>query len=201
VPVRAVLFDIGNVLENVPPTGWAERWEARLGLPAGGLAARTEAVVAAGSIGQLTEEEVRRRYGERLGIGPQTVDALLEDAWTEYLGTMNEELVEYVRALRPRYRTGIVSNSFVGATERERDRYAFQDLVDVIVYSHEAGCEKPDPRIYLIACDRLGVEPREAVFVDDIPEWVEAARRVGMHGIIFRDSAQAIAEIDALLGR
>ena len=87
--IRAVVFDIGGVLEVTPDLGITQRWEARLGLPAGGL------------------DE------------PQ-LEAFMADLWREYLGTANTELIEYVRQLRPRYRTGILSNSFVGARERSR---------------------------------------------------------------------------------
>jgi FMN phosphatase YigB (HAD superfamily) len=58
-------------------------------------------------------------------------------------------------SLRLSYRTGIVSNSFAGARQREQAAYGFEDLCDTIVYSHEVGCVKPDPRIYEIALIRL----------------------------------------------
>jgi epoxide hydrolase-like predicted phosphatase len=200
MPIRAVFFDVGGVLESTPPTGWVQLWEAKLGLETGQLIARTSDLTLAGSLGQITEAEVRRRYGERLGIDVRTVDALLEDAWTEYLGTLNEELVAYVRDLRTRCRTGIISNSFVGAREREGERYGFPDLVDAVIYSHEVGFAKPDSRIYEIACERLDVQPAEALLVDDVQRWVDAARRLGLHGVVFRTTSQAIAEIEALLG-
>ena len=60
-----------------------------------------------------------------------------------------------------------MSNSFVGAREREQAAYAFEDLVDEIVYSHEAGMSKPDPRIYALICARLDVRAQETVFLDD----------------------------------
>ena len=72
-------------------------------------------------------------------------------------------------------------------------------MCDVIVYSHEEGCLKPDPRIYRIVCDRLDVAPAAAVFLDDAQENVEGARAVGMAGITFATNAQAISELNALL--
>ncbi|HEX4289359.1 MAG TPA: HAD-IA family hydrolase, partial [Trebonia sp.] len=90
-------------------------------------------------------------------------------------------MIEYARRLRPRYRTGILSNSFVGAREREQAAYGFEDLVDEIVYSHECGLSKPGPRAYALVCARLAVEPAETVFVDDTEICVEGARRAGLH--------------------
>ena len=123
----------------------------------------------------------------------------MADIWREYLGTPNTELIDYARQLRPRYRTGILSNSFVGAREKEQAAYSFEDLVDDIVYSHEAGMSKPDPRIYALACTRLGVRPEETVFVDDKVYCVAGAREAGMHAVHFQHNTQAIEDIDRLL--
>ncbi len=106
----------------------------------------------------------------------------MADMWTEYLGALNTELAGYARGLRARCRTGIISNSFVGARGRERERYHFENLADVIVYSHETGVAKPDPLIFRVACEALGVEPGELVFVDDTREHVAAARGPGDSG-------------------
>jgi putative hydrolase of the HAD superfamily len=121
--------------------------------------------------------------------------------WREYLGAANTELIEYVRRLRPRYRTGIVSNSFVGAREREQAAYGFEDLVDEIIYSHECGMSKPDPAIYALACERLRVEPAQMVFLDDYGPCVAGAREAGIHAVPYQDNAQAIRDIEALLAR
>lgn len=197
--VRAVVFDIGGVLEITPDRGVARRWEARLGLPAGGLDERMRDAWAGGSIGTVTEDAVQRAIRERLGLDEELLAAFTADLWCEYLGTPNTELIEYARRLRPRYRTGILSNSFVGAREREQAAYGFEDLVDEIVYSHEAGMSKPDPRIYALACARLGVRPDQTVFLDDTDRCVAGARRAGLLAICYRDNAQAIGDIDKLL--
>ena len=197
--VRAVVFDIGGVLEITPPLGVSEHWEARLGLRPGGLRERLREVRAAGEVGTISEPEARRRTGELLGLDDAQVDAFMADVWREYLGTLNVELAEYFGGLRPRYRTAMLSNSFVGARGREQRRYRFGELADLIVYSHEVGMSKPDPRIYLLTCERLGVRPAETVFLDDAELAVDGARAVGMQALLFEDNAQAIAAIEARL--
>jgi epoxide hydrolase-like predicted phosphatase len=197
--IRAVVFDIGGVLEITPDLGVTRRWESRLGLPAGGLGERMRDAWMGGSIGTITEDEVHQAVRERLGLDEPQLAAFMADLWREYLGTPNTELIEYARQLRPRYRTGIVSNSFVGAREREQAAYEFEDLVDEIVYSHESGMSKPDPRIYALACARLDVRPQETVFLDDVEPNVAGARDAGMHAIRYEDNAQAMAEIERLL--
>ena len=197
--IRAVVFDIGGVLEITPALGLTERWETRLRLPAGELNQRMHDVWAVGSIGTITEGDVHRAVTDRLGLDGQQLAAFMADVWHEYLGTANTELIEYARQLRPRYRTGILSNSFVGVREREQAAYGFEDLVDEIVYSHEAGMSKPDPRIYALTCARLEVRAEETVFLDDTGRCVDGAREVGLHAVRYRDNAQAIEEIEKLL--
>ena len=197
--LRAVILDIGGVLEHTPPTGHTVAWEAELGLAAGELDTRMLDVWRGGSLGTLTEEQVNAALVERLGFSPADLERFLAGLWDEYLGTLNAELTEWFAGLRPRYRTGIVSNSFVGAREREQERYGFEELTDTIVYSHEVGVAKPDPAIYLLACERLDVRPEEAVFLDDREAGVEGARAVGMLAVQFRDNARAIGEIEELL--
>ena len=154
---------------------------------------------AAGSIGTITEDDVHQALTDRLGLNEQQVAAFMADIWRQYLGTPNTQLIEYARLLRPRHRTGILSNSFVGAREKEQAAYGFEDLVDDIVYSHEAGMSKPDPRIYALACTRLGVRPDETVFVDDTDYCVAGAGEVGMHAVRYLDNTQVIHEIEVLL--
>jgi epoxide hydrolase-like predicted phosphatase len=199
VTIKAVTFDVGGVLEITQPLGVAERWEDRLGLGRGELEERLGAVFAAGSLGALTEAEVHQRIGEILGLDERSVLEFLADAWEEYLGTLNTELAGWAASLRPAYRTGIISNSFVGAREREQERYRLGELTDLIIYSHEVGIAKPDPAIYHLACDRLGVRPAEMIFLDDLAENVAAARSLGIQAILFTGTAQAIADIEARL--
>ena len=197
--IRAVVFDIGGVLEITPDLGVDRRWETRLGLPAGEMAKRMHDVWLGGSLGTITPEDVHQAITDRLGLDERQVAAFMADLWREYLGTANTELIEYARGLRPRYRTGILSNSFVGAREREQAAYGFEDLVDEIVYSHEAGMSKPDRRIYALVCSRLNVRHDETVFLDDTGVCVAGAREAGIHAVHYRDNAQAIAEIEKLL--
>lgn len=207
--IRAVVFDIGGILEVIPEGGdpatrfpaLDEEWNARLGLPPGHLTRSFEAVAADGAFGRCTYEEWCARFRAALGLGVSLADFDLYMAafWDVYMGNPNEELIAYFRGLRPRYKTAILSNSFVGAREHEEERYGFTSMVDVAVYSHEEGVRKPDPRIYEVACERLGLRPDEIVFLDDVEANVDAARALGIHAILFQSTAQAIADVQACL--
>jgi putative hydrolase of the HAD superfamily len=200
VGFAAVIFDIGGVLEITPPTGWEHTWAHRLALTPAQLLGRLEPIWSQGQLGTLSLPDVEPQIARALDLDQALLRALMDDLWAEYLGTLNERLATCFAALRPRYRTAILSNSFVGAREQEQTTYGFEDMCDLVVYSHEEGLKKPDPRFYEIPCQRLGVAPREAIFLDDTPACVAGAQHVGMTAITFLDTDQAIAELDLQLG-
>ncbi len=194
-----MIFDIGGVLERNPPTGWQRKWARRLGRDPREVERELNRILSPGSIGAVSLEEIMREAATVLGLDHAAVSALMEDSWREYVGTLNSEMAGYFAGLRARYKTGILSNSFVGAREREQAAYGFEDMCDEIVYSHEVGCLKPEPKIYHLACERLNVAPQAAVFLDDVPANVDGGRRVGMRAIDFIDTDQAIAAVTAAL--
>jgi len=199
--IHAVVFDIGGVLEITPDLGWVPAWESRLGLAPGELGERMADAWRGGEVGAVSEAEVQQAARQRLGLDERQLTEFMADLWRDYLGTANTELIEYARRLRPRYRTGILSNSFVGAREREQEAYGFEDLVDELVYSHECGLRKPDPRSYALVCARLDVEPAQVAFLDNVESCVEGARQAGLQAVLYTGNAQAISAIEELLGR
>src|SRR5688572_17308575 len=126
--IRAIVFDIGGVLEITPNLGVDEKWETKLGLQSGELGNRLRDIWRGGSIGTITEAEVHRGIADIMGISSEQVTAYMDDVWVEYLGTFNVELAQYFRDLHSRYTTGILSNSFVGAREREQALYHFDEM-------------------------------------------------------------------------
>lgn len=200
MPIQAVIFDVGGVLEVNPRTGWPKRWAGRLQMDHASFERVLDGIWAPGATGSARLEEIERQTAAALSLDQDSLAALMADAWSEYVGSLNRELAVYFAHLRPAYKTGILSNSFVGAREREQEAHRLGELCDAIVYSHEVGMLKPDPRIYRVVCDELDVAPEDAVLLDDVQENVDGARAVGMQGIAFVNNRQAITELDALLG-
>lgn len=118
------------------------------------------------------------------------------DFLLEHPLSMCPEMVDAVRAVRSAgYHTALVTNAARAATPMWRRILPDEDLFDVIVDSSEVGMRKPDPRIYLLACERLGVAPEECLFIDDLSCNVDAAQAVGMTAILCDDPVAAAAEI------
>jgi len=197
--IKAIIFDIGGVLEITPNLELDKKWEQKLDLKPGELNQRLGDVWRGGSVGMISIEQVHTSIGEIMGWSEAQVNEFMLDIWREYLGTLNVELAEYFRSLRPKYQTAIISNSFVGAREKEAHYYQFDTLCDFILYSHEVGLRKPDPKIFRLACERLGLQPNEVIFVDDHHEVYASAQAMGMHCIEYKDNAQVIAEIEACI--
>ena len=106
-------------------------------------------------------------------------------------------MIDAVRTARQAgIRTGLISNS-VGTDIY--DRTLIDELFEAVVISGEVGLHKPQPEIYELACERLGVEPRQAVFVDDLRENCAGAEAVGMIAILHRETPKTLARLNELL--
>ena len=108
-------------------------------------------------------------------------------------------LAAYLNGLRPHYRTAVLTNA--GTDFRATFSRAFQleKIVDEVIISAEEGIAKPDPDIFLLAASRLGVDPQEAVFFDDMPENVDGARQAGMQAFHHTDARQTMQALEKLL--
>jgi epoxide hydrolase-like predicted phosphatase len=149
--------------------------------------------------GRIPEEEFAVAFAKRLSeVTPAPVDpASVVDGL--FSGTsLEDDMIDAVAAARAHgFKTALLSNSW---SLRHYPRARFDGIFDATVISGEVGLRKPDPAIYRLATERLGVEARECVFVDDHPGHLKAAQEEGMTTVLHRAPAQTIAELRALLG-
>lgn len=196
--IRAVVFDIGGVLEIVDDSVFPEPFRQRHGIDA---ALFEEAFAFPGdpTVGEMTEAEVEEHMRETLGLDDDQHAELVADLWRWYLGTLDARLFDWFAGVQGRgLKAGILSNSGPGARERERP-YGFEAIVDVLVYSHEVGLKKPDPAIYALTAQRLGVAGNEIAFLDDWPPAIESAEAAGWHGVLHVNTESSIAELERLI--
>lgn len=196
--IRAVVFDIGGVLEVIDDSVFPGAAERRLGLSPGVISHGLAALPGDAVLGEVTEEQVRVEWQRALGLDDAQADELMADFWRWYVGTLDRPLVEWFAAQRPARLTGILSNSGPGAREAER-MHGFEDITDDIVYSHEVGIAKPDPAAYELTTRRLGVEPGEVVFLDDVEANVAAARAFGWHAVLHVTTSTSIEEMERII--
>ena len=145
-------------------------------------------------LGRLTEPEFERRFAALLGVEPAgLIDELFSGMHPDHA------MLDGVRAVRAAGRpTAMLSNSW--GAERY-DRALLAELFDEQVISCEVGLRKPDPAIYVLAAERLGLPADACVFVDDLPGNLKPARALGMATVVHRGDAEAtLAEVGELLG-
>ena len=202
--IRAVIFDIGGVLERVADLDLelGAKWRDRLGLDQTAFSAALNAVDPdlRAQTGELSEAEYRDWCAAELGLSAAQADEFMADMWDWYCGELDQDLMAFAASLRPGLRTAIISNSADGARREEIGRYAFDKLFDPIIYSHEVGLAKPDPAIFELTCARMGLAPAQTIFVDDVPGHVAAAGTVGMHAIVHVSTPETIGAVNALRG-
>ncbi len=142
--------------------------------------------------GELDDAEFERRFGALLGVEPTDLVARLFAG----LGP-DEAMIAAVTAVKGAgVPTGLISNSWgTGIYER-----APLELFDATVISGDVGLHKPQPEIYLLGAERLGVPVERCAFVDDLRENVAGAEEVGMTAVLHRDTADTIARLERLFG-
>ncbi len=196
---RAVIFDFGGVLVRMEDLRGQRKWEKRLGLREGELADavfRSE-VTDRSMIGEATEADVWNHVAASYNLSSEETDELRRDFWSG--DQLDAELVGFLHGLHSRYKSAILSNAWPGSREVFTETFGLGEVVHEMIISAEEGVAKPDAHIYQIALRRLGVQPENAIFVDDLVENVQGAQAVGMRGIRFESTEQTIAEVQEFL--
>jgi putative hydrolase of the HAD superfamily len=205
--LRAVIFDFGGVILTSPFEAFA-RYEADHGLPDGFIRGLNATDPDTNAWARLERSEVDlagfvdlfEAEAQAAGhpVDGRAVLALLA-------GELRPRMVEALRRCHDRLKTALLTNNFVatgsaGSAERAGPMAAVLDHFDVIVESSRVELRKPDPAIYQLVCDELGIEPDEAVFLDDLGVNLKPARALGMTTIKVVDPDEAIAELEAVVG-
>jgi putative hydrolase of the HAD superfamily len=145
--------------------------------------------------GELDEDEFSAEFGPLLGIPRERHEGLVDRL---FAGMEPEEsMFEALRrARRAGLKTGMISNSW---GRGRYDRSMFDELFDGVVISGEVGLHKPQPQIFELGAERVGLPPSKCVFVDDLKENCEGAEAVGMVAVLHRGPDQTLERLEELL--
>ena len=197
--IRAVFFDLGGVILRTEYQAPREHLAERLNLAYEDVyrAVFESETSRKASLGTVSEDEHWSAVARKLGHSTTEASAIR----TEFFAgdVIDRDLLDYIRSLRPRYTTGVISNAWPNLRAYIAEN-KFEDAFDNLTISAEVGVMKPQPKIYQLALEQAKVRASEAVFVDDMPANIEAANTLGMHGILFRDPHETLAELKNFLG-
>jgi putative hydrolase of the HAD superfamily len=205
--IEAVIWDFGGVLTTSPFEAFA-RFENQRGLPAD-IIRRTNA--------NNHWENAWAKF-ERAEVDLDTFDSLFaaeslalgaevrgKDVLPLLSGDLRPEMVEALKIVRTTAKTGCITNNLpanaIGSASG-RSLYVAEvmALFDHIIESAKIGMRKPDPRIYRMMIEALGVDPKACVYLDDLGVNLKPAREMGMTTIKVVSAAQAISELEAATG-
>jgi putative hydrolase of the HAD superfamily len=196
--IRAVIFDIGGVLTASPVAGiraWCEGCSVDYAV-LGPVIARPGGAWSRFETSELSADAFREAFEAECAAIGLTVDTAAFLASFSHL-PIREEMIAVVRHLQGRLPLGCITNNVHRDGMRPEQLYA---LFEVVIESAKVNLRKPDPRIYLLACERLGVAPEQTVFLDDFGVNLKAARALGMTTIKVDETHRAIDELEAAIG-
>jgi epoxide hydrolase-like predicted phosphatase len=148
-------------------------------------------------LGRLSAAEFGPRFAAAIGLAPDRGEGIAQRLFAR--AEADDAMLGAVAAAkRAGVRTGLISNSWGEALVYDRDR--FPELFDAWVISHEVGLRKPDPAIYALGAERIGLPPDTCVFVDDLGGNLKPARELGMATVKHTDADETIPLLEELLG-
>ena len=200
--IRAVLWDFGGVILSSPFEAF-NRYEAANDLPIDFIR----------GVNATDPDTNAWALLERNDVTPEEFDALFADEsealghripGADVLGLLSgdvrpEMVTALDRVIRAGYRTACLTNNVVGGEQR-MEVGDVMVMFDHVVESSKVGCRKPEPRFYEIACELVGVEPSECVFLDDLGINLKPAKAIGMTTIKVGAAEPAITELERVLG-
>jgi HAD superfamily hydrolase (TIGR01509 family) len=196
--LRAIIFDIGRVLVRVDVR------RAMQGLARGTALSPSELWTAIEKDplwpdwqeGRIAPRDWYLHLAKRLG-GGLTFEQFTE-VWNRALDPAPIHEDAFFKKLSKRYRLALLSNTDPIHVRYLETTYSFFSFFPTRIYSCSVGASKPNPLIYREALGALKVQAQEAVYIDDIAVYVEAAQRLGMSGIQFQSPAQLAADLKSL---
>ena len=205
--IEAVIWDFGGVLTSSPLEAFA-RFEASRGLPADIIRRTNAANHLENAWAKFERAEVDlEAFDELFATESKTLGAEVRgrDVLPLLLGDLRPEMVEALKRIKAKFKTGCITNNLPANTlgsEAGRLLYIAEvmTLFDHVIQSATAGLRKPDPQIYRMMVEALGVDPGACVYLDDLGVNLKPARDMGMTTIKVLNGPQAIAELERATG-
>lgn len=193
--IKAIILDMGGVVLNKTAESLSIEIAHKLGLDEKEFSEFYYAYKPDMLSGKMRFSEFSELLKEKFKI-KKGISSLWAAVYLEHL-SINSEVLALIKKLRVQYKIAVISNTTDLHVKLNKERGLFK-YFDQVVLSCEVGVTKPDEAIFKLMLKKLNLAPDECVFIDDRDSYVDAARKLGMHGIIFKNSAQFIRELKLL---
>ena len=192
--IKAIVFDYGGVVGTEVMPFIYERMARKAKLPIEEVKTEYYKFKQAIQKGEMSMSMFYLRLGKNLNIDPNELEEIWITTINEKVGT-NKDVVEIVRLLKNGgYKIALCTNNMMPFVELHNKRGDF-NIFPIKIISCEIGMRKPDKEIYEYALKQLNVKAEECIFIDNKFENMEAAKNVGMNGILFKDARQLREEL------
>ncbi len=192
--IKAVIFDWGGVLIDDPSREMTRFFAGKLGCGKDILVPAISEYIGEFQTGRIAEDDMWEKICASYGLKKPASGSLWKEA-VENVFKDREDVFGLVSRIK---KSGCIT-AFLSNTEQPAMEYFYEkkyySYFDTAVFSCAEGCAKPEPEIYNITAKRLGIEPFEAVFIDDKPENIEGAEKTGMSGILYKDFGDVVLRL------
>jgi glucose-1-phosphatase len=199
--IRAIIFDLGGVLLRTEDPVPREKMAKRFGITRGLLeeAVFSNPVLVQAESGQATEQEGWQAIGKHFELTEEEAQKFRQEFFSG--DRVDFDLIDLLKNLRTRYTTVLLSNTYMVDLPRFlSEELQITDTFDFIISSAQIGKAKPTLESFQAALEIAGLEPYQAVFVDDNAQNIEAAAAFGIHAIHFKSAGQARSELLQIVG-
>ena len=183
--IKGIIFDVGGVLHTEEAEHFYEDIAGRLRLNREIFMGTHLKLIPLLKLGKVTEPEYWKIFIKESGSKvPPPKDSLFAREFIRRF-KLNRDTLELVKLLKKKgYKLAVMSDTIIPHRDYDK-KMGIYDPFEVRVLSNEVGLAKPDPEMFKLTLRKLRVEPKEAVYIDDIPDYVEAAKRLGIHAFLF----------------
>ena len=196
--IRAIFFDFGGVIQRTEYQAPRQHLAQRFGMEYDDIDKLVFGSPSAmkATLGEIDVKEHWKSIARRLKLQSHAIESFEADFFAG--DVIDHSILQLLRSLRPRFKTGLISNAWSDMREY-LVRKKIDEVFDTVTISAEVGVAKPNVNIYLLALEQAQVKAGEAVFVDDVAANIEACEQVGMKGILFKDPQESMEQLKKLL--
>ncbi len=196
--IQAIFFDFGGVIQRTEYQAPRQHLAQRFGMEYDDIdnIVFNSPTAKQATVGEIPVQKHWEAVAKRLKVSKEQIAGVENEFFAG--DVIDHSIMEYLRSLRPRFKTGLISNAWSDMREY-LVRKKLDEVFDTLTISAEVGVAKPEAKIYRLALEQAQVQPEASVFVDDVRVNIEACEALGMKGILFKDPQEALEQLKKLL--